>query len=202
MIKIPLNIPNILSLYRLIIFPLVLYFLLAVYESLFAIFLCINLITDVLDGWIARRFNMKTEIGAKLDSIADMGTYILAISGIFVFKLDDISDHLLSFLIFVFLFVFSHILSLIKFKRLPSLHLYSWKIGGYIQGIFFFILFAFNFYLPLYIIMVYWGMAAFTEHIIIQLIIPRMRTNAKGLYWVLRSLNREQSDLNASNTEK
>ena len=121
--RIPLNIPNILSLYRLITFPLVLYFLIDGQETNFAIFLCINLVTDILDGWIARTFNMKTEIGAKLDSIADMGTYILAISGIFVFKYADFEPYLSSFLPFVFLFVFSHILSLIKFKRLPSLNL-------------------------------------------------------------------------------
>lgn len=186
MIKIPLNIPNILSLYRLISFPLVLYFLLAGHEISFAIFLCINLVTDILDGWIARAFNMQTEIGAKLDSIADMGTYILAILGVFIFKLVDFQPYMSSFLLFVFLFIFSHLLSLLKFKRLPSLHLYSWKIGGYIQGAFFFVLFAFNFYLPFYILMVSWGIAAFTEHIIIQLIIPNMRSNAKGLYWVLK----------------
>jgi CDP-diacylglycerol--glycerol-3-phosphate 3-phosphatidyltransferase len=186
MLKIPLNIPNILSLYRLISFPLVLYFLIAGKENSFAVFLCINLVTDILDGWIARTFNMQTEIGAKLDSIADMGTYILAILGVFVFKHAQFEPYFSSFLPFIFLFVFSHVLSLIKFKRLPSLHLYSWKIGGYIQGIFFFVLFAIDFYLAFYILMVSWGIAAFTEHIIIQLIIPKMRSNAKGLYWVLK----------------
>lgn len=181
-----LTVPNILTGYRIIIFPLVLSFLINKQENLFAVFLIINLITDVLDGAIARAFNMQTEFGARLDSIADIGTYILAIAGIFVFKASDFEPHLNSFYVFILLFVFANILSLIKFKRLPSLHLYSWKIGGYIQGIFFFLLFAFDFYPLCYYVMVIWGILAFTEHIFIQLIIKQMQSNAKGLYWILK----------------
>ena len=184
--KIPLNIPNILSLYRIFVFPVIVFSLIAQNSALFAWLICISLITDILDGWIARTFNMQTEIGAKLDSIADMGTYIGAISGVFVFKSAEIQPYLFSFYVFIGLFVFSHLLSLIKFGRFPSLHLYSWKIGGYIQGFFFFVLFVFDFSAPFYYIMVTWGIASFLEHIIIQLIIKEMRSNAKGLYWVLK----------------
>ena len=72
-----LTIPNALSFYRLAMFPLILYFILSGRESLFALFLVINLVTDVADGIIARRLNMVTEFGAKLDSIADDFTYLL-----------------------------------------------------------------------------------------------------------------------------
>ncbi len=184
--KIPLNIPNILSLYRIIIFPVLLFSLFMKYESLFVWLICISLITDILDGWIARRFNMQTEIGAKLDSIADVGTYIAAIIGVFVFKSAEFQPYLFSFGLFIGLFVFSNLLSLIKFGRFPSLHLYSSKIGGYIQGFFFFTLFVFDFYTPFYWVMVIWGIASFIEHITIQLIIKKMRSNAKGLYWILK----------------
>ena len=180
-----MNIPNILSLYRLITFPFLFALVLAGFENIFSILICINLITDLLDGLIARTFKLQTEIGAKLDSIADMGTYINAFLGIFLFKFQEIEPYIISFIVFMSLFVFSHILSLIKFGRLPSLHLYSWKIGGYIQGIFFFMLFTVGFFKIYYIIMITWGILAFSEHIIIQLVIKKMISNAKGLYWVL-----------------
>lgn len=182
-----ITIPNILSAYRLVTFPLILYFALKGQENLFVIFLIINLVTDILDGLIARAFNMQTEFGARLDSIADIGTYILAILGIFVFKASEFKPHLLSFYVFIFLFIFANLLSLIKFKRLPSLHLYSWKIGGYIQGFFFFLLFAFDFYPAFYYFMIIWGIIAFCEHICIQLMIKNMQSNLKGLYWVIRA---------------
>jgi CDP-diacylglycerol--glycerol-3-phosphate 3-phosphatidyltransferase len=67
--------------------------------------------------------------------------------------------------------------------------LYSWKIGGYVQGIFFFILFAFGFKTPFYYVMVIWGILAFLEHIIVQLLLKEMKSNSKGLYWILKERN-------------
>jgi len=184
--KIPLNIPNILSLYRLISFPFVLYLALNGHENLFVWLLCINLVTDILDGWIARAFDMQTEIGARMDSIADIGTYILAIVGMIIFKTEDFAPHWWSFSIFIGLFIMTNVVSLIKFKRFPSLHLYSMKIGGYVQGSFFFVLFTYDFITAYYFFMLIWGYFAFSESIIIQLILKKMKSNAKGLYWVLK----------------
>lgn len=180
------TVPNILSGYRILIFPFIVFLLISKNQELFTIFLIISLITDILDGLIARLFHMQTEFGARLDSIADLGTYILAIAGIFIFKYDDFQPHLFSFGLFIGLFALANLLSLLKFGRFPSLHLYSWKIGGYIQGFFFFILFAFGFAEVLYYFMIIWGILAFTEHILVQLYLKQMKSNQKGLYWVLK----------------
>lgn len=184
-----LNIPNLLSLYRILAFPLVLYFAFSGQEKLFAIFLVINLITDILDGLIARTFKLETDFGARLDSIADIGTYILAFTGVMIFKLHHFTPHLFSFCLFIGLFLGANLLAIIKFGRTASLHLYSSKIGGYIQGSFFFTLFVFDFYAGFYYFMITWGILSFCEHITIQLIIPELKSNLKGLYWVLKSRN-------------
>ena len=181
------NIPNLLSFYRIITFPFVLYLAINKHENLFVIFLIINLITDILDGFIARKFNLQAEFGARLDSIADIGTYILAFLGVYFFKLDDFSPFYLSFMSFLFLFLCSNVLSLIKFKRLPSLHLYSSKIGGYIQGFFFFHLFVYGFNVYFYYFMILWAILSLLEHISVQLIIKEMKSNAKGVYWVIKN---------------
>lgn len=182
-----LNAPNIISFYRVVAFPVILYFALTGKESLFAIFIVINLLTDVLDGFIARMFNMETEFGARLDSAADNLTYILAFIGVFVFKLEDFSPHIISFIAFISLLAIQMLFSLIKFGRLPSFHLYSTKTAGYIQGTFFIVLFTFGFITPFYYLMITWGILSCLEHIIIQIIIPEMRSNVKGLYWVLKN---------------
>ena len=75
------TIPNVLSLYRLLMFPVLLVMIFQEAENWFALFFCINLFTDVLDGFIARRFNQQSEIGIMLDSWADFGSYLLAIIG-------------------------------------------------------------------------------------------------------------------------
>jgi CDP-diacylglycerol--glycerol-3-phosphate 3-phosphatidyltransferase len=183
------TLPNFLSFYRILAFPFILYLAISGREYWFAVFLIINLITDVLDGAIARGFHQQTEIGARLDSIADFGTYILAVTGIFMFKMEEFSPYLYSFYVFVFFIFAPDFFSLLKFKCMPSLHLYSWKIGGYIQGIFFFTLFTLGFYPALYYFMIVWGVIASIEHILIQIIINEMKSNAKGLYWVLKNKN-------------
>ncbi len=193
LLKEKITLPNALSFYRLMAFPVILYLALAGYEQAFAVMIVINLLTDVLDGLLARWLKQVSEFGARLDSIADIGTYFLVFLGIWVFKRQDFAPHAFSFLLFIGLLFAALALSMIKFGRFPSLHLYSWKIGGYIQGTFFGVLFAFGFYTPFYYVMIIWGILAFIEHIAIQLIIPRMRSNVKGLYWVLHNKQKTHS---------
>ena len=181
------NIPNLLSFYRLLAFPVVLYFVYSGNERLFSIFLCINLITDILDGLIARTFKLQTRFGARLDSLADIGTYILAFCGIFTFKWHDISQS--GPLIWVFLgsYLLSYVVSLLRFRKFPSLHLYSCKTGGYVQGIFFFVLFFSGYYQWLFLLAMIWGIASYLEETVVLLILPALRSDCKGLYWVIKS---------------
>lgn len=73
-----LSIPNILSLFRLLLIP--------VYTVLFlraerpvdywwaAGILAVSTLTDMVDGKIARRFHMVTNLGKILDPVADKAT--------------------------------------------------------------------------------------------------------------------------------
>jgi cardiolipin synthase (CMP-forming) len=191
MIKLPkenlYTVPNILSLYRLISFPVVLYFIIDNNERVFVILLIINLITDFLDGLIARKFKMQTDFGAKLDSLADDATYVLAFIGLFVFKLDEFVPYKVSALLFLVSYLASILVSLLKFRKMPSLHLYSSKLGAVLQGAFFFVLFIFGFFTLFYYIVVISGIASFSEQVIILLLSTEMRSDSKGLYWVLKN---------------
>ncbi|MRR19099.1 CDP-alcohol phosphatidyltransferase family protein [bacterium] len=181
-----LTIPNIITSYRLIIDPVILYFIIADKENLFAIFLTINLLSDALDGFLARRLKQETEIGAKLDGFADNFTYVLAFVGIFVFRMEEIRPHMVSFVIMITMLVSTVIVSLIKFRKFPSYHLYTTKIGGYIEGGFFIVLFMLGFITPYYYLVVAWAIMGAIECIIINLMIPEMRSDIKGLYWVIK----------------
>lgn len=162
---------------------------------MFAIFLVINLLTDAIDGFIARRFKMETEIGAKLDSFADNLTYVLVFVGIYVFKLEEFLPYKISLLIYIGMLLFTVIFSLIKFGKFPSLHMYITKIGGYLQGAFFICLFTVGFITPFYYFVICWGILGAIESIAIQLTIPEMRSNVKGLYWVLKERKAERKQL-------
>ena len=189
------TIPNVITSYRLVVDPVILYFIISGKENLFAIFLVINLLTDALDGFIARRFHMETELGARLDGFADNFTYVLAFIGLFVFKMDELRPHLVSFIIFITMLVSTVIVSLIKLRKFPSYHLYTTKISGYIQAFFFISLFVFGFIAPLYYFMIAWGIMGAIECIIINLIIPEMRSDIMGLYWVIKERKAEKKKL-------
>ncbi|MDO8426381.1 MAG: CDP-alcohol phosphatidyltransferase family protein [Deltaproteobacteria bacterium] len=65
------NIPNILTLFRILLVPLFL-FLVAEDNFFFAtIVFAVAGITDAVDGFIARAYNLRTELGANLDPFAD-----------------------------------------------------------------------------------------------------------------------------------
>ena len=68
------HIPNLLSFSRIILSPLVifLYFYNSIITAILAlIFLIILEITDALDGMLARKFNIVSDLGKVLDPFAD-----------------------------------------------------------------------------------------------------------------------------------
>jgi cardiolipin synthase (CMP-forming) len=182
-----INIPNLISFYRLIMFPVILALAIAGNEKWFVILLCISLVSDILDGNIARTFNLKTRFGGGLDNLADMGTYILALLGLFIFKWDEIQPHAWLLYIFLAIFVLSYIIAFYRFGKIPGLHLYGAVTAGYIQGIFFFVLFVWGFYAWMYYLAVIWGIIAYIEKILVLLKLDDIKSGVKGLYWLTRN---------------
>jgi CDP-diacylglycerol--glycerol-3-phosphate 3-phosphatidyltransferase len=185
-----LNVPNAISFYRLIIFPVILALAITNREKWFVILLCISLVSDILDGNIARYFNLRTHFGAALDNLADLCTYAMALLGIFSFRWDSIEPHAWALYLFLAVFVLSYIIAFIRFGKIPGLHLYSAVSAGYIQGIFFFILFVWGFYQWIYYLAVGWGTIAYIEKIFVLLRLDDIKFDVKGLYWLLKSQNK------------
>ncbi len=73
-------IPNILTTVRLVVIPIFAYFML--YTNNFLVSAGLFLfsgITDVVDGWIARKFNMITDVGSVYDPLVDKLMQITAV---------------------------------------------------------------------------------------------------------------------------
>lgn len=185
-----INIPNLLSAYRLAALPFITWMIIKGDKEVYITLLAINLVTDILDGWIARTFKLETEFGARLDSLADIGTYIMAFSGMLVLQKEFIQQYKILFICMIGLYATVQIVSLIRFKRTTSLHLYSSKILGYIQGIFIFALF--NWGVPnwFFYSMIVCSFFAYTESLIIVLFIPALRSNVRGIYFMIKEHKR------------
>jgi CDP-diacylglycerol--glycerol-3-phosphate 3-phosphatidyltransferase len=156
-------------------------------EQWYVILLCISLVSDVLDGNIARIFKLQTNFGAALDNLADICTYAMALLGLFTFKWAEIEPHAWFLYLFLGVFFLSYIISFYRFGKIPGLHLYSAVSAGYAQSIFFFILFVFGFYPWMYFLSVGWGIIAYTEKIFVLLKLDDIKIGVKGLYWVMKN---------------
>jgi cardiolipin synthase len=84
-----MNIPNILTLFRLFLIPIfILLFFSNIFNYLFysvLIFLVAG-ITDILDGYIARKYNLITKLGTVLDPLADKLMIITVLSCLVIKK--------------------------------------------------------------------------------------------------------------------
>lgn len=82
-----MTLPNLITIARLILVPLVIVMIVnARWDAAFVLFVAAG-VSDAIDGFIARRFDMRSELGAYLDPVADkaliVSLYItLAIVGI------------------------------------------------------------------------------------------------------------------------
>lgn len=188
-----INVPNFLSLYRLLAFPVILFMALTGRENGFVILLCISLVSDVLDGNIARRFKLQTHFGAALDNLADIFTYLMALLGIFIFKWTEVEPHAWILYMFLVVFVLSYIIAFFRFGKIPGLHLYSAVSAGYIQSAFFFVLFVFGFQAWMFYLAIGWGFIAYIEKILVLLKLDDIKIGVKGLYWLNKEIKKQSA---------
>ena len=79
------HIPNILTIIRFILIPVILYFIFTGNYILAFVFFTLSGITDILDGAIARKFNLISTFGKLMDPLADKLTQISVLATL-VFK--------------------------------------------------------------------------------------------------------------------
>lgn len=71
-----LTIPNLLSFFRILLIPPIAVFYLKDHIYLSVALILLSAATDIIDGWIARKFNMISDFGKLLDPVADKLTQV------------------------------------------------------------------------------------------------------------------------------
>lgn len=67
----PINLPNIITIARILTVPVTIWLIVSNAFQLAFIAFIVAGISDAVDGFIAKKFNLQTELGAYLDPIAD-----------------------------------------------------------------------------------------------------------------------------------
>ncbi len=95
------------------------------------IFFTLSGLTDVADGIIARKLGIKSEFGAKLDSVSDLVFYIIACAKLVPYLAVNMRRSLWVMLFTVLsLRIFLYIFAFIKYSRFLSHHTYLNKATG------------------------------------------------------------------------
>ena len=81
------HIPNILTIIRFLLIPFILYFIFTEKFVEAFIFFTISGITDVADGFIARKFNLVSNFGKLMDPLADKLTQIATLFSLVIVKI-------------------------------------------------------------------------------------------------------------------
>lgn len=184
------SIPNLLSFYRLVASVPLAVLVGTGDQPLFALLFLVSLISDILDGLIARLFHLQTPFGARLDSWADTATSWVGLAGVLRFAWPAIAAHLSWLLSFVVLAQLLNLAMLVKFRRIVGLHSYSYKLAAYLQGAAALLLLWTGQWSWLCDLAIAWGLVACIEELLIVQVLEDPLTDVKGLWWVLRQRRR------------
>lgn len=183
---------NGITIYRIVASLILVFLIVTNRPEIFRWFLAVSFFTDAIDGFLARKFQVASVLGAKLDSIGDDLTVLLGAIGLFVFKYEFIKEQLPWLLLLLLLFIIQAGSALLKYKTFTSFHTYMAKLAAVAQGCFLILAFflkepsLFLFYLAITLTAL-----DLIEETIIVYILPRPSQNVKGLYWVMRQQKAE-----------
>ncbi|MBE6054944.1 MAG: CDP-alcohol phosphatidyltransferase family protein [Clostridium sartagoforme] len=155
------------------------------FSTMFFIFYFLCGLSDVLDGYIARKFKLCSKLGAILDSLADAFLIIIAI--IKVLPRLELELWMIVWIGFIFIIkVLSLIIGFLKFNEVAFLHTYANKSAG-----------IFLFFAPLIYKLVGINISiaivcslstvAALEEILINSIVKNINLNIKGILMIYRS---------------
>ena len=179
---------NGITLYRVIAAPFLLVLLFTKQHEIFKWLLGVSFFTDMIDGYLARKFKVTSILGTKLDSIGDDLTVLVGLIALFVLKLEFIKQHIIILIILLALFLVQTTYAFIRYRKMTNFHTYLAKTAALLQGVFLILVFFTEepslilFYAATIVTML-----ELTEEIILVNLLPQWKTNVKGFFWVLKN---------------
>lgn len=190
------NIADWFSFYRIAAAPFLLILLWLDERELFTWFLLISYCTDMIDGYLARKFKMTSPRGSQLDSLGDQITFIIGLIGLLNFEFNFIKENYLIILIAFIPYIIQILIAYKKYDKATSFHTYLAKMSAVIQGVFILSALFFSPVYWLFYFMIALGLLETLEEIILIFMHREWASDVKGIYWVLKNKHK------STNTEK
>ncbi|MGB5104029.1 MAG: CDP-alcohol phosphatidyltransferase family protein [Steroidobacteraceae bacterium] len=180
------NLPNLLSLVRLLCVPALVVLAALGRETAFTWVLIPALLTDIADGLIARVFHLESRLGAFLDSVADTSLLFASVYGTWALHPEVINGHAVLCGLAVGLWVLENLLSFARYGRLSSFHTYASKVTANLFGLFIGVLFLFGFHPWMLYVAAGASIVSSLEELALLAVLREWRMDVRGLWWVLR----------------
>jgi len=176
-----MNIPNLLSLFRIIAAPFLLLSGWLEMPTLFFVLFGLMLLSDVLDGFIARILDQSSEEGARLDSYGDILTYLSTPMAAWWLWPNMIKEELYYIIAAIIIYILPAFFALIKFGKLASYHTWITKISAILMSAGVILLLGFEKPL-LFHMVIYFLVLEMLENIAITMILPKPKSNIPS-FW-------------------
>lgn len=180
------HLPNAITLARVLSVPVLIALGWQGHETAFKWVLVPALLTDIVDGLLARVLAAESRLGAFLDSLADTLLWFVSVFGIWVFHRGVLTEHAILCTVTVTLWAAEYGLSLLRYGRLSSFHTYLAKVAGYGLGIYIGVLFVFGHYEWLLYAACLASILANLEEFALLALLPQWRSDVGGVLRILR----------------
>jgi phosphatidylglycerophosphate synthase len=122
--------PNLITATRIALSPAVLMVAVAGSKPWFVGLISATLLTDALDGYLARRLNARSDLGRKLDSAADYLTLIIGLAGIALLWPEIMRREMPWIVAALVAFFAVIVVGFVRLGRAPCYHTWISKIGA------------------------------------------------------------------------
>lgn len=180
-----LTLPNLLTGFRFVAAPVLLWLAWHGYGIAFMALLAVAFLTDLLDGMAARLTGQVTEFGATLDSWADVVNYLTIALCCWWLWPDMVGRELLYVGLIVASCLLPALAGFFKFGYFTSYHTWAVKIAAGAMGLTLYVLFLGGPAWPFRVAAVICIVAAI-EEIAITLILPEPESNLRSVWDVLK----------------
>lgn len=172
------SVANYMSIARMVL-ALILIFTEPLSAAFFVVYFLCG-ISDILDGYIARKLNTTSKLGEKLDSAAD-----LIMDAVLIIILYPIVNPTVEILLWIAIIAIIRIVSVIvvfaKYRTFGMIHTYANKVTGLILFIFPLLLSIIQSHALIYAICVIATLSA-VEEFVIDLLSKELQANKKSLF--------------------